>query len=147
MTSVIIRPASLQDAAPVAALSGQLGYPSTEGDLAERLSSVLEKDDHLVLVAKQGGNVVGWLHAFVAFRVESSAFAELGGLVVAESARGKGIGLQLVRAASEWARGKGLQKIRVRANVARKETHDFYLHIGFKQLKTQMVFSTATDAE
>ncbi|HJW71323.1 MAG TPA: GNAT family N-acetyltransferase [Geothrix sp.] len=147
MPSVILRPADTQDAAALAGLSGELGYPSTEGDLVERLASVLGKDDHLVFVAEQDGKVVGWLHAFVALRIESPAFAEIAGLVVARSARGEGLGQQLVQAASAWARLKGLQKLRVRSNVARKESHDFYTRIGFEPLKTQLVYALNLDAE
>ena len=147
MTSVLIRPAESRDAAAMAELSGQLGYPSTEQDLMSRLASVLQRDDHLVLVAERGGRVVGWLHAFVALRIESPAFAEIGGLVVAQSEKGRGLGQQLVQAAATWARKKGLQHLRVRSNVVRKETHAFYLHLGFAQSKAQMVFSMTTGVE
>jgi GNAT superfamily N-acetyltransferase len=131
----------------MAELSGQLGYPSTEQDLVDRLAWVLQRDDHLVLVAQKDGRVVGWLHAFVALRIESPAFAEIGGLVVAQSERGRGLGQQLVEAAAAWARRKGLQHIRVRSNVVRTETHAFYLHLGFAQSKAQMVFTMATGVE
>jgi predicted N-acetyltransferase YhbS len=147
MPPVLLRPADSQDAAALAALSGELGYPSTEDALVERLASVLGRDDHLVCVAEKDGKVVGWLHAFVAFRIESPAFAEIAGLVVARSTRGEGLGRQLVQAASAWARLKGLRKIRVRSNVVRKESHDFYTHLGFESLKSQRVFSLGTDAE
>jgi GNAT superfamily N-acetyltransferase len=145
MTSTRIRPADIQDAASMAELSEQLGYPSLEQDLVERLSLVLDRDDHLVLAADLSGKVVGWLHACVAFRLESSAFVEIGGLVVAQSERGRGIGQQLVRASAQWARRKGIPTLRVRSHVMRKETHGFYLHLGFEPLKAQMVFSMTPD--
>lgn len=147
MTSLLIRPASLQDAASIAELSEQLGYPSTEQDLQDRLASLLKRSDHLVLAAVKDGKVVGWIHAFIAWRVESSAFVEIGGLVVAQSERSGGIGRRLVRAASNWAHKNGFEKIRVRSNIVRDETHQFYVHLGFEALKSQTVFSMATNGE
>lgn len=141
MTSLLIRLAEVRNAASLAEPSAQLGYPSTESELVDRLSSVLTRDDHLVLGAESAAKLVGWLHAFMARRVESPPFAEIGGLMVARSARGHGIGRQLVFAATQWARIKGVHEIRVRSNVVRKEAHDFYFHIGFKHLKAQTVFS------
>ena len=147
MTAIQIRPASIEDADTLAALSGQLGSPSIAEDIAGRLSLVLERDDRLTLVAKKNGKVVGWLHAFIAFRVESPAFAEIGELVVAESERGQGIGRLLVGSASQWAHSKGLQNLRVRSNMIRKNALAFYLHIGFQELKNQTVFSMATPVD
>ena len=147
MNSIIIRQAETQDAAPFSVLSAELGYPATEQELTDRLTLLIPKEDHLVLAAELNGKVLGWLHAFAAFRVESQPFVEIGGLVVSQSDRGHGIGRKLVHEASKWAHMKGVLKIRVRSNVVRKETHDFYIHIGFEQLKAQMVFSKASDAQ
>jgi predicted N-acetyltransferase YhbS len=144
MTNTRIRPAKPQDAAVFAALSGQLGYPTTEEDLLGRLMVLCGQDDHLVLSAEKEGRVVGWLHAFVALRIESAAFAEIGGMVVDTSHRGQGLGQQLVRTASAWARIKGIATIRVRSNVVRVETHGFYVRLGFAALKSQQVFAMAT---
>jgi len=69
------------------------------------MTILCRQDDHLVLAAERNGRVVGWLHAFVALRIESAAFAEIGGMVVDASGRGQGLGQQLVRATATWARG------------------------------------------
>lgn len=140
----MIRPAHPHDAAAFAELSGQLGYPATEEDLLGRLMVLCGQADHLVLAAEKQGRVVGWLHAFVAQRIESPAFAEIGGMVVDASARGQGIGQQLVRAAVAWAHAQGLSSLRVRSNVVRTETHTFYLRLGFTSSKAQKVFSMPT---
>lgn len=144
MTPAIIRPATTLDAAAFAELSGQLGYPATEEDLLGRLMVLCGQDDHLVLAVEKDGRVVGWLHAFVAWRIESPAFAEIGGMVVDASERGQGHGQQLVRAAVAWARSKGIPTLRVRSNVVREQTHAFYRHLGFTVQKDQRVFSMTT---
>ena len=146
MSPLSIRPARLQDAAPLADLSGHLGYPSTELDLVERLAPMLTREDHLVLVAERGGEIIAWLHAFVALRVESPSFVEIGGLVVAPAARGHGVGGRLVREALAWTRQRGLGSLRVRSNEVRRETHAFYLHLGFTSAKTQRVFALPASA-
>lgn len=145
MTSIYVRPAAIDDAAPFSELSGQLGYPSTEADIVIRLRTILQREDHLVLAAERDGKVVGWLHAFVALQIESPPFAEICGLVVDQAVRGHGAGRQLVRAATAWAGALGLGQIRVRSNMVRKESHQFYQHLGFAQVKAQMVFSMAAD--
>ncbi|AXI02482.1 GNAT family N-acetyltransferase [Aquirhabdus parva] len=141
MSNVIIRKAQLGDAEILAELSRQLGYPSTVAEVLERLEAILSQLDHHVLIAEIHGQVVGWVHIFTAYRVESSPFAEIGGLVVDQNFRGKGIGLELVIQSKQWASDQGLGQIRVRSNVMREAAHRFYQRIGFEQSKTSIVFS------
>ncbi len=86
-------------------------------------------------------NVIGWIHVFIAVRIESETFAEIGGLVVKENIRGMGVGSLLVNKAEEWASSKGINLMRVRSNVVREETIKFYLKNEYKIIKTQNVFS------
>ncbi|WP_410211343.1 GNAT family N-acetyltransferase [Aquirhabdus sp.] len=141
MPDVIIRKAQLDDAAILVELSRQLGYPATVAEILKRLETILSQFDQQVLIAEIYGRVVGWVHTFTAYRVESSPFAEIGGLVVDQSFRGKGIGLELVSQSRQWARDQGLGQIRVRSNVTREAAHRFYQRIGFEQSKTSIVFS------
>jgi hypothetical protein len=46
-----IRTATQGDAADIARLSSQLGYPSTVSETRERLASILASEDHTVYVA------------------------------------------------------------------------------------------------
>jgi GNAT superfamily N-acetyltransferase len=136
-----IRAAKLNDAAAIADLSTELGYPTSAGQSLERLQAVLERDDHAVLVAcPADSSVVGWVHVFVAHRIESDAFAELGGFVVAEQHRGGGIGRALLVAAKEWVVARGIAKLRVRSRSGRVEAHAFYERLGFTLSKEQHVY-------
>jgi GNAT superfamily N-acetyltransferase len=72
--------------------------------------------------------------------VESETFAELGGLVVDESHRGKGVGAILLEKVEDWARQKGCAAISVRSNIIRHEAHKFYLAQGYNHIKTQHAF-------
>jgi len=124
----------------LARLASQLGYPSTAADMARRLARLRGEDGAAVLVAEREGVVRGWIHVFGVHSVESDAFAEIGGLVVDESARGHGTGAALVAAAEEWALRAGYPALRVRSNVVRAAAHRFYERRGFARLKTQAVF-------
>jgi len=143
----MIRPAELRDAAEIAQLSRELGYPAVSGE-TERLEILLELAGHAVFVAEgAGGDLAGWVHVFAAYRLASPSFGELGGLVVTERLRGQGIGRALVEAAEMWARAQGLAKLRVRSNAVREGAHGFYSHLGFAKVKNQAVFQRSLNEE
>lgn len=136
-----ICPAGETDAGRIAALSGQLGYPAAEEDVLGRLRAIGQRPDHAVFVAEAAGRVVGWVHVYTVATMESPAHAEIGGLVVDEAHRGRGIGRALMQRAEAWARDAGLGMVRLRSNVIRAEAHDFYERIGYALVKTQKVFA------
>ena len=135
---MIIREANESDSAALAALSTQLGYPTEPGEAEERLSALGAADS--VLVAEEEGAVVGWIHVCGVRFFQSPPFAEVGGLVVDEAARGRGTGKLLLEAAVRWAAERGYRKLRVRSNVVREDAHRFYEREGFQRVKTQAVF-------
>ena len=140
MDHVEIRNAVPEDATSLADLSTQLGYPSSSRQAADRLAVILRSSEHLVLVAcLPDGIVVGWMHVFVALRVESDTFAELGGFVVTEQHRGRGIGRSLLVAGEGWVRRRGIKKLRVRTRSTRRDAQAFYEQLGFSQTKEQQV--------
>ncbi len=136
-----IRVATLDDAQAIAGLCSQLGYPTTPPQSAARLTAVVRSDGHAVLVAcLSDGLVVGWAHVFLALRIESNTFAELGGFVVAEAHRGLGIGRALLAAAEEWCVEQGVFKLRVRTRSGRVDARAFYEGFGFALAKKQHVY-------
>jgi GNAT superfamily N-acetyltransferase len=139
----VIRRASPDDAARIAELSGQLGYPATEADVRTRLEDVVARRDNAVLVAHTSAGVVGWLHVYGVHTLESDAHGEIAGLVVAEAHRGHGIGAALVAAAEAWAVEAGYPDIRVRSNVVREGAHRFYEREGYAVVKRQSAFVKA----
>ncbi|HVL17886.1 MAG TPA: GNAT family N-acetyltransferase, partial [Gemmatimonadales bacterium] len=88
-----IRPVTSEDAAAVAALSGQLGYPVAAEAIAARLERLLGRDDQLVLAAvADDGELAGWIHAAEQDLVEAERRCEILGLVVDGRRRRGGIG-------------------------------------------------------
>lgn len=133
-----IRRATASDAAPLAALSTQLGYPTQPDEAAERLAAL--GPANAVLVAEDNGAVLGWVQVCGVQLFQSPPFAEVGGLVVDEASRGKGVGKLLLEAGARWAAERGYRKLRVRSNVVREDAHRFYEREGFRRTKTQAVF-------
>jgi GNAT superfamily N-acetyltransferase len=139
--SPVIRRARKDDAAIIAELSGQLGYPSTKRKIESRLQRVLPDPAHALFVAElPGGKIGGWLHVFSYLVVESDARAEVAGLVVDSALRGSGIGRLLLQQAEHWAREKGYTAVSLRSNIVRHDAHAFYQKLGYKIPKTQHVF-------
>lgn len=134
-----IREAMKSDAAVLAALSVELGYPTTSLQMEGRFDKLLTKSDNGIYVAEYD-SIVGWIHVAIIQSLESNPFVEICGLVVAESHRGTGIGTRLVAMAESWTQEKGYNHIRVRTNVLREETRKFYKQVGFQPKKTQEVF-------
>jgi GNAT superfamily N-acetyltransferase len=136
-----IRPACPEDAAALADLSTQLGYPLQAGAMRERLACVRDQQAGEVFVAVDAhGRVLGWTHVVPRLHLEETAFAELAGLVVDHAARGGGVGASLLQAAEAWARQHGFVRLRVRSNVVRERAHRFYLREGYSERKRQVVF-------
>ena len=137
---VKIRPARLTDATAFAGLATQLGYHSSPSQVEERLTAVLHDPKHLILAADARGEVVGCAHAYLCCLVETDMYVELGGLVVDESHRGRGIGTKLLEEVERWARHNGARAVSLRSNTTRSKAHKFYAARGYAQIKTQHAF-------
>jgi ribosomal protein S18 acetylase RimI-like enzyme len=139
--TVGIRQMHAEDADAVATLTTQLGYPATESEIRRRYDLIKDRWDARVFVARSPGNVlVGWIHVQATYLLECDPRAEIWGLVVADSARGAGVGRRLVEAAEEWARMRGLAVMTLRSNRLRAEAQGFYEHLGYTVTKTQNAF-------
>jgi GNAT superfamily N-acetyltransferase len=135
-----LKPIAIQHIQDVQRLSGQLGYPLSVNEIEDNITEVISNKDHIAFVVLNNEKVIAWIHAFRAIFLESKPFVEIGGLIVDENYRGKGIGKQLIKRIKEWSLEKGIGSIRVRCNIRRKEAHQFYLNIGFDEIKEQKVF-------
>ncbi len=141
----IARPA---DAEALADLCVQLGYPATADETASRLCDLLDRADHLVLVADDGdGRPLGWLHAAIRRQLASAPYAHVSGLVVAVDRRGAGIGRLLLEHAERWAAAADVRLVRVHCNVVRTRIHDFYRGAGYTLAKTSHLFAKRLDPE
>lgn len=140
---VSIRPATLADAAAVATLTSHLGYDVATGDVTDRLTRALAREDQRLLIAEKDGRPAGWIHVGVADYIETGPSGVINGLVVARGARSQGIGRLLLAQAEAWARERGLTTIRLWSTVSRERAHAFYERHGYQKVKTQYAFAKA----
>jgi GNAT superfamily N-acetyltransferase len=136
---MIIREVTSEDAAAIAALSHQLGYAIAEEQTLQNINALLKSERHVTFAAVEG-KVIGWIGVSHTISLESPPLCEIHGLVIDERYRNKGIGKLLIEKAKQWGRDKAVSKLRLRCNVIRTETHKFYEHIGFSEVKQQKVF-------
>lgn len=135
MSSVVIRPPKPTDAGAIATLMGELGYPAWPEEIPARLKELaLDARTSAVWVAELDGHAVGIATAkkFPAIH-QSAPVVWLTVLIVAERARGQGVGTRLVNEAEEWAREQGARKIALTSALHREEAHDFYKRLGYEQ--------------
>jgi GNAT superfamily N-acetyltransferase len=119
----------------------QLGYPVKREAAQSCLRSIENNPELAVCVAEsESGKVISWVHVFIARRIFVQYFADLGGLVVDEAARGAQIGAELMLAAEAWAAGRGCQRMIIRSNITRQRAHRFYQHLDYDVIKRQVVF-------
>ena len=131
-----MRRAQPSDAAAVAALAAQLGYPVTPEEISDRLAHLLDDADSVVLVAADARDrPLGWVHARLHRSLESAASVRIGGLVVDDAHRSQGIGRDLLRAAEDWARERGVARMTLYSRQTRERAHRFYDREGYRIAK------------
>jgi GNAT superfamily N-acetyltransferase len=136
-----VRLAKPCDCNALADLAGQLGYDCTGEEVRERLRQMQDSSQYAVYVAQlPGGQLAGWIGAYLFRSVETSSCAEINGLVVDQSVRCRGIGRRLLDTAEEWARTIGCGTVSVRSNIKRDRAHRFYIINGYEHVKTQKEF-------
>lgn len=133
-----VRQALPADAARIADLMTQLGYPATSRDITDRLAYWLPDPMSLILVAENGGRVIGCLslHA-IPYLERTGRWARIESLAVDESARGTGTGRALVAAAEDAARRWNCLAVEVTSSRTRADAHAFYKRLGFTDICDQ----------
>jgi N-acetylglutamate synthase-like GNAT family acetyltransferase len=140
-----IRDAEARDAGAIAALLGQLGYPSDAAALQARLERLQIVGDRVV-VAERDGAVVGvaQLHVSPTLEYERPA-AKLAALVVDVSHRGQGVGSALVEAMEAEARARRCELLFLTTAARRDDAHAFYRQVGLEETGKRFAKTLAYD--
>lgn len=135
--TVIIRPACADDAEQIVPLIRLLGHQVTADGIARRIEAPAAAGCPQ-LVAIQAGRVVGLcgLHLMTPIHREQSV-GRITILVVAEDARGNGIGRMLVSAAEAELRDRGSGIVEVTSNDRLVAAHRFYRRLGYEATSTR----------
>ncbi|KFN48275.1 GNAT family N-acetyltransferase [Arenimonas metalli] len=132
--SLLVRPATTQDAAGVATLLGVLGYPCDRAEAANRLRALAEEADQEILVADRHGCLVGLLALDLMYYLPLGArTCRITALVVSDGEQRRGVGRMLLREAEHRARLAGAARIELTSATHRTEAHAFYKACGFNE--------------
>jgi len=147
MKPLIIRDAIDADAAALADLAAQLGYPASIDSVQAGLRRYAGNPEERVIVAELSGQVVGWTSVGVIDHFYTPVYVEISGFVVDTKHRSAGIGAALMGEVKKWTKAKQLGIVRLRANVIREDAHRFYGREGFLKVKEQFVFEARLDGD
>jgi GNAT superfamily N-acetyltransferase len=139
METVTIREAQYKDFEAIAVLCSQLGYQTESDDIPLRLKQIGDLSHHAVYLAELDQQVIGWIHVYLCPLLISPLQAQLGGLVVHSDHRGQEVGKKLMQQAEAWSRLQACRYLTVYTNITRTETHVFYIHLGYQNMKTEHV--------
>jgi ribosomal protein S18 acetylase RimI-like enzyme len=113
-------------------LSATAAPPTHEG-----LADLVARDDHYLLLARDGGAIVGSL-TLVLYRIPTRSQGMIHDVVVDEAARGRGVGEALTREAQRIAVEAGADSIRLTTRPHREAAHRLYERLGFEPVETDV---------
>ena len=126
-----IRLARPDDAAAIARLIHQMGYPVSETESVKRIQLYIQPS-YLLLVAENNETVEGYiaLHIYNVVHLPAPE-GRIISFCVNEKVRGSGIGTALLHSAEDYFKEKSCYKIVLNSNLKRPDTHQFYLNRGY----------------
>lgn len=128
-----LRVATLSDSPALAELVTQLGYPTSEAEMQERLEHLLPHPEHSMVVAETSGGVVGLVGGQVGPALElDGVYGRITGLVVDARWRGHGIGTTVMQHIESWFRERGARTIVPASGHHRVDAHTFYKTMGYE---------------
>lgn len=136
------RPYQERDAADLAALLADLGYPAEKEAVKTRMAGLTA--DHHTIVAESDGRIAGFIGLLKVQAYETPVpLGYILALSIATDQQRRGIGKALVAAAEEYFRAQGVTDIRVSSGLHREEAHRFYEALGYRKTGYRFRKSTA----
>ena len=140
MDNVIIRTASDNDLPVILGVLYDLGRPKPEKDddvdvFRKLVKKYITDSDKKILVAELDDmKIVGMVSIVFLSRLNQTTLEMyIPDLVVHEKYQSKGIGKKLINSCISLAKEKKCHRIRLESGNQRKESHQFYKHLGFEQ--------------
>ena len=148
-SGVVLRPATAADRDAVLALAPRLAegvVPWRDQEGARRagrawLTGSLDEaaaGDGTVLVAVDGGAVLGVLSVRPAQHFTGERDGYIGELAVDDAAAWRGVGRALVDAADAWARAAGLENLTLHTGASNTGARAFYATLGFAEEEVRL---------
>lgn len=135
------RSATSADAAAIAGLLTQLGYPTTTDEARTRLDAIAGAAPlDRVIVAELDGRVVAVMTLHLVPELHRPRpNGRVTALVVDAAVRGRGVGREMMAAAERLFRADGAGILELTSNMRRADAHHFYEKLGY--LKTSFRFA------
>lgn len=143
--AVRLRPPVPADAPALAALAGELGYPTDAEELLGRLAALHPTDAAVIVSTDANDTPTGWCHVEMHRTLVEPQSALIVGLVIGDGHRGMGIGAELLAAAEGWARARGCRRLVVATRITRERAHRFYARQGYVVNKTSYFLTKPLD--
>ena len=136
-----LRPAAAADAAAIATLLTQLGYPTTADEARARLEALAGAAPmDRVIVAELDGRVVAVMTLHLVPEIHRPRpNGRVTALVVVERVRGRGVGRAMMAEAERIFRADGAGILELTSNSRRTDAHRFYERLGY--VKTSFRFA------
>ena len=135
INQTVIRRATLSDAAQIADLLQQLGYPVSADLVQCQLAELLrDRNEDLLVAEAVDTRVIAFLsmHCIPQIAVEG-AFARISYLCVDKERRSRGLGKKLEREACRLAVERGCDRIELHCHARRTDAHAFYVRQGYTE--------------
>jgi GNAT superfamily N-acetyltransferase len=131
--TLAIREARPADAAAIADLLGELGYPAEAAPVQRRLERIMHDPSSRLFVAEVNGEIAGLGGLHMLPLVEHDELGcMLTAMVVGARHRRQGVGTELLRAVEREARVRGCSRLVLGSADRRLDAHAFYETLGFE---------------
>ncbi|MEV4626813.1 GNAT family N-acetyltransferase [Micromonospora sp. NPDC049523] len=131
--AIRIRPVRRQDVARLAALLDQLGYPTDDAAVHERLTYWSNDEASVLLGADDDGRLIGVAALHVCPMLEvTGRFGRVVALVVDDRYRSQGVGRSLMAEIERRAHAAGCIMMEVTSGGHRESAHRFYAGLGYQ---------------
>jgi ribosomal protein S18 acetylase RimI-like enzyme len=121
----------------VAGLVGELSSSASSPTAAEVARIVASPASHLLVAREHDGGIIGML-TLVVFPIPTGLRALIEDVVVAASARGRGIGELLTREALSVAAAAGARTVDLTSRPGREGANRLYVKVGFERRETNV---------
>ena len=129
--ALTFRAAAPGDATRIAELLTDEGYPVAPTDIVARLER-FTGDESEVIVADQGGDVIGFIAVQAVPRFEhDDRFVRILAVIVDAGARERGVGHRLMTEAEAFGRRHGAAFVEITAGHHRPEARQLYESLGY----------------
>jgi N-acetylglutamate synthase-like GNAT family acetyltransferase len=131
---IVIRDADKKDAAAIAKLLEELGYPSTTEFAREKIRKLGQRKHDRILVAEKDGQVAGVLSLHIMSLLHQKFnMCRVSALVVRSDHRRQYVGQRLMEMAEAYARANSCSRMEITSSEKRVDAHTFYRICGYTE--------------